>query len=96
MSFGLQLNPPIPFRIPPDVDAYAIVMIDRGPGTHLEWVCHVPSGPNAGGLFTLTNPEVRVNTSITEGWDELRPFTAEEMERWAFLLPPETDDACKA
>jgi len=89
----LQLKPPIPFRIPPDIDAFAILVIDRGPGTHLEWVCHVPDGPNAGGLFTIPNPSVRMNTSISDGWDELRPFTDEEIARWHFLADPEEDDA---
>ena len=87
----LQLNPPIPVRIPPDVDALARVLIDRGPGTHLEWVCQMTSGPNAGGCFTLPNPSVRFNTSISEGWDTIRPFTDEENDRWHFLAEPEAE-----
>jgi hypothetical protein len=75
----------VPVRVPPDVDAYARIVIDRGPGTHLEWVCHIPDGPNAGASFTFLNPEIRFNTSLTEGWLSVRPFTEEEMARWAFL-----------
>ena len=78
----VQLDPPIPVRVPPDRDALARFLIDRGPGTHLEWVCQIPDGLNAGASFTFLNPEIRFNTSLTEGWTE---FTAEEIERWGFL-----------
>ena len=89
MTTMVQLTPPIPVRVPPDVDALARFLIDRGPGHHLEWVCQIISGPNAGACWTFANPSVRFNTSLTEGWVELRPFTDEEKARFHFLAKTE-------
>lgn len=84
-----QLNPPIPVRVPPNVDALAVAVIDRGPGTHLEWVCHILEGTNARCCWTFVNKDIRFNTSITEGWSDMRPFTPEQMEQFWFLSEPE-------
>ena len=59
-----RIEPPIPVRIPHG-DAHAYFVIDRGMGHHLEWVCAVDE---TGEWWTLPNPHVRRQTSITDGW----------------------------
>ena len=85
-SLIYQLPNPIPVRVPPDVDGLARFIIDRGPGTHLEWVVQIIGGPNAQTSWTFDNTSIRFNTSITDGWTDMRPFTQEECDRFRFLL----------
>lgn len=79
----LRLDPPIPVRTPLG-DAHAYVMIDRGKGHHLEWVCAIDA---TGEWWTLANPQVRRQTSITDGWHDVTPWRDEDRE--AFHWSPE-------
>lgn len=74
----LRLDPPIPVRTPLG-DAHAFVLIDRGKGTHLEWVCALDGN---GEWWTLPNPQVRRQTSISDGWLSVSPWR--EVDRQTF------------
>ena len=70
------INPPLPLRTPLG-DGHALFVTDRGKGHHLEWTVAIDA---TGEIWTFTNPYVRRQTSITEGWLALSPFPADTYE----------------
>lgn len=73
-----RLDPEIPVRTPLG-DAHAFILIDRGKGHHLEWVCAIDK---TGEWWTFENPEVRRQTSITDNWLEVSPFSKDIKEKY--------------
>lgn len=81
-----RIDPPLPMRTPLG-DGHAFFVTDRGPGHHLEWTVAIDA---TGEFWTLRNPEVRRQTSITEGWDAVSPFGEDVWRR--FHWSPEKPD----
>lgn len=82
-----RIDPPLPVRTPFG-DGHAIFVIDRGTGFHLEWVCAIDA---TGELWTLRNPYVRRQTSLTEGWTDLSPFPTDTYEQFHWIAPEDRE-----
>lgn len=82
----LRLDPPIPVRTPLG-DGHAYGWIDYGKGHHLQWLVAIDA---TGEFWTLPNPQVRRQTSITDGWLTVSPWRDED--RQSFPWSPEFRD----
>lgn len=82
----IRLDPPLPVRIPHG-DAHAFFVTDRGKGHHLEWTCAVDK---TGEFYTVPNPQVRRQSSLTDGWD-CSPFKLVDYEYWPWVKEERID-----
>lgn len=81
-----RLDPPIPFRTPLG-DGHAFLVIDYGKGHHLQWVV---ASDDTGEIWTVSNPQVRRQTSISDGWLKVSPWRKEDRE--TFPWSPEFEE----
>lgn len=81
-----RLDPPIPVRTPLG-DAHAFAWIDYGKGHHLQWLCAIDE---TGEFWTLANPQIRRQTSITDNWLKVSDWRPEDREM--FPWSPEFSD----
>jgi hypothetical protein len=79
----IRLDPPIPVRTPLG-DGHAYFVSNPGKGHHLEWTV---AQDETGEFWTFPNPQVRRQTSISDGWLNVSPWREEDKE--AFPWSPE-------
>ncbi len=63
----------------PKGEAQAWAVTDPGPGQHLLWHVFVDK---TGESWTFRNPEIRRNTSLTDGYDRVTPFSDVTLRRF--------------
>ena len=66
----IRVDPPILMRTPLG-DARAHFVINQGQGYHLQWVCALDDN---GEMWTFDNPQVRRQTSISDGFTSVSAF----------------------
>lgn len=82
-----RIEPPIPMRTPLG-DGHALFVTDRGKGHHLDWTIAIDA---TGEIWTLANPYVRRQTSISDGWHDLSPFPADSYEIFHWIAPEQRE-----
>lgn len=83
MSETIQIKPPLPVRTPFG-DCLALFLTFGELGEHNCW--HVVT-LEGGEFWSLMNPEVRLNTSVTDGIENLTPFSDDIWEKFHWLKP---------
>lgn len=73
-------------------DGHAYLVYNPGKGHHLEWTVAVDA---TGEFWTFPNPQVRRQTSISDGWAEVSPFRPEDFEifHWSPEKPESSETA---